>query len=126
MKSAATIRTCSQIMMVITIIASIILGAVLIKGDDYAVIGFLIMVFGIFSGIMINALFQGFADIIDNTYAVALKVNGKDVLKIVEKSSGDISFQAESKVCDEKKDYADELFSKGLISQEEYNKILRW
>ena len=125
MESAATIRMCSKIMMVITIIASFVSGIAIMVIDYNYLVGLPILVVGVFSGIMMNALFQGFADIIDNTYAIALNANGVEVSKKTQKNSGDISFQEASKVNKEKKEYADELLSKGLISQEEYEKMTR-
>ena len=127
MSSASTIRTCSKIMLAITIIGSLVCGYALMQSyyDYYTFLGLLVMVAGTFSGIMMNALFHGFADIIDNTYAVALKANGVEVTQSVERASGDVSFQQTSKANKEKNDYADELLSKGLISQEEHDNITR-
>ncbi len=120
MKSAATIRTCSTIMMIITICVSLLFGLALLEETPA---GIVVMVVGIFSGIMMNALFKGFADIIDNTYAVALKASGVEVAKTVENATGDTSFQEASKVNNDKKEYANDLLSKGLINEEEYAKI---
>lgn len=127
MQSSSTIRTCSKIMMVIIIIASVIAGiAFLAIGYDfYPVLGLIVIVVGCFSAIMMNALFRGFADIIDNTYAVALKANGVEVKKKIQQETGDVSFQQLNKPTKDKIEYANELMSKGLISKEDYDNITK-
>lgn len=76
MKSAATIRSCSIIMSAFVIVGSIAYGLFLAL-EEYFLYSIIILVVGILAGIMQNALFQGFADLIDNSYAIANK--GKDV-----------------------------------------------
>lgn len=124
MQSASTIRSCSTGLMVLTVLSSIIIGILMLFSGDGAkiILGLVIMVAGIFSGVMINALFNGFADIIDNTYAVALKVNGIDVFPSVDKETRDISFQYKTKTVEEKVEYLNELIEKGVISKEEHDK----
>lgn len=73
MASAKTIRKCSQVILFVNIIASVIIGFSVVDIGDKSrstsieVLGFVIVVVGIFFAVMLNALFIGFADIIDNT-----------------------------------------------------------
>ena len=96
MKSALTIRICSVILMIIIIIGSLIGGITIAVAYENLSIMFFIWILGIFAAIVQNALFHGFADIIDNTYATALKVNGLNLIAY-QKQSGQIYFRYEGK-----------------------------
>lgn len=83
MRSANTIRTCSTIMEVITIIASFLIGLVVFSiNSNLIVITIVIWVAGIFGAVMQNALFQGFADLIDNSYISARRACGLEAKDI--------------------------------------------
>ena len=120
MKSASTIRNCSYILLVLIIVGSLVSGYLSLNNP---IISLVIIAGGVFIGIMINALCQGFADLIDNSYAVALRVNGVDLSKQTDKSSGDVAFHETARTeqeKEEKKAIAGEWLEKGLISPEEY------
>lgn len=79
MKSAATIRTCSGIMMAIIFIGALMGGFFLCASGGLGIIlGLVTGGVGIFVAIFQNAIFHGFADIIDNTYRMSYKV-GADI-----------------------------------------------
>ncbi len=132
MKSAKTIRVCSSIMEVLMIVGAIIGGiAVMVEGEFFILIGMAVSVFGIAIAIFQNAIFQGFADIIDNTYASAAKSNGIEVDSFNDEN-GQVLFDVKTntvnntanKTDNNRFEYANELLKNGWISQEEYNDII--
>lgn len=127
MKSANTIRTCSATMMIVLILGSIGGGIFLAtRDDDFIILMILIWIVGIFGAIMQNALFQGFADIIDNTYASACSVNGISNNPIEDNKNGSVSFQQPDKENEaDKNNYIKYLLDNELISQEEYDQMIK-
>ena len=127
MKSAENIRLFSKIMLVIDIISVVIVGFGVLVGRDNGLYyekgdpltGLIIWGVGIVGALLIYWILQGFADIIDNTYATKNNTGGKKE----DRSYGSAEWLLKA-TTEEKKTYADNLLKRGLISRDEYEKML--
>ncbi|MCR5304693.1 MAG: SHOCT domain-containing protein [Lachnospiraceae bacterium] len=140
MRSARIIRVCSIVVMIVIIILSVVGGIIIVQSKEWT--GLLIPVIwaaGVIAAVMLNAFFQGFADLIDNTYACACALKGEDEgegseetgdeeitgSNLAEIKAGGTQEQTADTEKPEKYSYAKELLDKGLIDQEEYEEMLK-
>ena len=120
MKSAKIIRICSIILALIEVIAGFAAG-IMMGEKVWPIFAFCIGV--PFLAVLQCALHYGFADLIDNSYAIVnggIKIsaghNEEDEAEETEKEDPEMA---------SKRKYADELFEKGLISKFEHDQMLK-
>jgi len=94
MRSATTIRLFGYIVMFVSIAVAVILGIVLLNsGTELSVLAIPVIIVLVIVAFVQKTMLVGFADIIDNTYAIACKLNDIPVNAAKDMANNTVTFR---------------------------------